>query len=101
MDGKAARGSRHGQTPAAHFLAAMTGDGQTITHLRVPDKTNEFTCFVGLLKPYDLSGVAVAADALHTQRDHARFLVEENNAHYLWVVKANQPRLHRRLRSLA
>lgn len=30
-DGKSARGSRHGQTPAAHLLAAMTSDGQTIT----------------------------------------------------------------------
>ncbi|MFD9360178.1 ISAs1 family transposase [Streptomyces sp. NPDC060031] len=100
VDGKAARGSRHGQTPAAHLLAAMTGDGQTVTQLRVPDKTNEITCFAALLGPYDLSGVTVTADALHTQRDHARFLVEEKNAHYLLVVKANQPGLHRRLRSL-
>ncbi|MER6076278.1 transposase family protein [Streptomyces sp. NPDC001817] len=41
-DGKSARGSRHGQTPAAH-LPAMTSNGQTITQLRVPDKTNEIT----------------------------------------------------------
>ncbi|MEV7189702.1 transposase family protein [Kitasatospora sp. NPDC093102] len=39
MDGKAARGSRLGQTPAAHLLAAMTGDGRTVTRLRVPDKS--------------------------------------------------------------
>ncbi|MFD3944848.1 transposase family protein [Streptomyces sp. NPDC058579] len=31
VDGKTARGSRHGQTPAAHLLAAMTGDGRTVT----------------------------------------------------------------------
>ncbi|MEV0535536.1 hypothetical protein [Kitasatospora sp. NPDC050463] len=43
---------------------------------------------------------AVTADALHTQRGHARFLVEEKKAHYLLGVKANQPGLHRRLRSL-
>lgn len=30
-DGKSARGSRHGQTPAAHLLAAMTSDGRTVT----------------------------------------------------------------------
>ncbi|GBP99937.1 hypothetical protein SSP531S_13410 [Streptomyces spongiicola] len=53
-----------------------------------------------LLAPYDLTGITVTADALHTQRDHARFLVEEKRAHYLLVVKANQPELHRRLRSL-
>ncbi|MEU0100357.1 hypothetical protein [Streptomyces sp. NPDC006267] len=36
VDGKAARGSRHGISPAAHLLAAMIGDGQTVTQLRVP-----------------------------------------------------------------
>ena len=100
VDGKAARGSRHGELPAAHLLAAMTGDGRTVTQLRVPDKTNEITCFAALLEPYDLTGVTVTADALHTQRAHARFLVEEKKAHYLLVVKANQPGLHQQLRSL-
>ncbi|WP_241002798.1 ISAs1 family transposase [Streptomyces sp. CB01881] len=100
VDGKTARGSRHSESPAAHLLAAMTGDGRTVTQLRVPDKTNEITCFAALLEPFDLTGVTVTADALHTQRAHARFLVDEKKAHYLLVVKANQPELHRRLRSL-
>ena len=100
VDGKTARGSRHGASPAAHLLAAMTADGRTVTQLRVPDKTNEITCFAALLAPFDLTGVTVTADALHTQRAHVRFLVAEMNAHYLLVVKANQPELHRRLRSL-
>ncbi|WP_189923147.1 ISAs1 family transposase [Kitasatospora xanthocidica] len=100
IDGKTARGSRRGQTPAAHLLAAMTGDGRTVTQLRVPDKTNEIACFAALLAPFDLTGVTVTADALHTQRAYACFLVEEKKAHYLLVVKANQPELHRRLRSL-
>ncbi|WP_241681566.1 ISAs1 family transposase, partial [Streptomyces sp. CB01881] len=100
VDGKTARGSRHGNSPAAHLLAAMTADGRTVTQLRVPDKTNEITCFAALLAPYDLAGVTVTADALHTQRGHVRFLIEEKKAHYLLVVKANQPELHRRLRAL-
>ncbi|WAL76265.1 ISAs1 family transposase [Kitasatospora sp. YST-16] len=37
---------------------------------------------------------------MHTQRAHVRFLVDGKRAHYLLVVKANQPELHRRLRSL-
>ncbi|MFJ1706635.1 ISAs1 family transposase [Kitasatospora sp. NPDC088346] len=53
-----------------------------------------------MLAPFDLTEVTVAADALHTQRGHVRFLVEEEKAHYLLVVKGNQPGLHRRLRSL-
>ncbi|MEU3466275.1 ISAs1 family transposase [Streptomyces sp. NPDC006733] len=100
VDGKTARGSRTTTKAAAHLLAAMTGTGLTVTQLRVPDKTNEITCFAALLEPFDLAGVTVTADALHTQREHARFLVEEKQAHYLLVVKANQPRLHHQLRSL-
>ncbi|MFI8186679.1 ISAs1 family transposase [Actinacidiphila glaucinigra] len=100
VDGKSARGSRSGEVPAAHLLAAMTADGRTVTQLRVPHKTNEITCFAALLDPFDLTGVTVTADALHTQREHARFLVEDKQAHYLLIVKANQPGLHQQLRCL-
>lgn len=97
VDGKSARGSRHGEIPAAHLLAAVTGAGLTVTQLRVPRKTNEITCFEALLAPYDLAGVTVTADALHCQRDHARFLVEEKKAHYAFTVNHNQKNLHRQL----
>ena len=33
----------------------------------------------------------VTADALHTQRETARFLVEEKKADYLLIAKDNQP----------
>ncbi len=99
VDGKSARGSRHGDTLAAHLLAAITGAGMTVTQLRVPAKTNEITCFAALLAPYDLTGVVVTADALHTQRDHARFLVENKKAHYAFTVKGNQKGLHHQLRA--
>ena len=49
--------------------------------------------FQPLLAGLDLAGVVVTADALHTQRDHAAFLVDRG-ADYLLVVKANQPTLH-------
>ncbi|MCZ4513680.1 ISAs1 family transposase [Streptomyces sp. ActVer] len=99
VDGKSARGSRHSDIPAAHLLAAITGAGLTVTQLRVPDKTNEITCFDALLAPYDLTGVTVTADALHCQRDHARFLVGKK-AHYAFTVKRNQKNLHRQLAAL-
>ena len=100
IDGKSARGSRLGATPAAHLLAAMTGTGMTVTQLRVPEKTNEITCFAALLDPYDLKEVTVTGDALHTQRDHARFLVEVKKAHYAFTVKRNQKNLYEQLRTL-
>lgn len=59
VDGKNARGSRPGTTTAAQLLAAMTGGGQTVTQLWIPDKTNEITCFASLLEPFDLTGIGV------------------------------------------
>jgi predicted transposase YbfD/YdcC len=55
--------------------------------------------FQPLLAGLDLAGVVVTADALHTQRDHAAFLVGRG-ADYLLVVKANQPGLHDQLAGL-
>ncbi|MFD7001032.1 response regulator [Streptomyces mirabilis] len=43
----------------------------------------------------------VTFDALHSQTAHARFLVEDKNAHYIAVIKANQPLLHQRLKRLS
>lgn len=42
----------------------------------------------------------MTADALHTQRGHAQFLVGVKHAAYLLVVKANQPHLYRQLKAL-
>ena len=42
----------------------------------------------------------VTADALHTQREHAEFLVSDKKAHYILIVKKNQPGLHAQLRNL-
>jgi predicted transposase YbfD/YdcC len=53
----------------------------------------EVPAFVPLLAPLDLSGVVVTADALQTHPEAAEFLVTRKQAHYLLVVKANQPTL--------
>ncbi|GAA3596300.1 hypothetical protein GCM10022295_91580 [Streptomyces osmaniensis] len=53
-----------------------------------------------LLKPFGLAGTVVTADALHTQHDHAVFLVKVKKAHYVFTVKKNQPLLHQRLQTL-
>ncbi|MET4641481.1 putative transposase YbfD/YdcC [Streptomyces atratus] len=41
-----------------------------------------------------------ALHALHAQREHARYLVEERGAHYLLSVKGNQKNLARQFKSL-
>ena len=42
----------------------------------------------------------MVADALHTQREHARVLVEEFGAHYAFPVKRNQPELWKAYRKV-
>ena len=54
------------------------------------EKTNEITAFELLLSPLPLEGRTVTADAMHTQRDPACFLVEEKGAHFVMTVKDNQ-----------
>jgi hypothetical protein len=53
-----------------------------------------------LLAGLDLTGCVVIADAMHTQRDHAEFLVQEKNAHYIFIVKKNQPGLYAQVKNL-
>ena len=47
-----------------------------------------------------LAGSVVTADAMHAQRDHAAFLVDEMGGDYLVGVKSNQPSLQEAVESL-
>jgi predicted transposase YbfD/YdcC len=101
VDGKTLRGTcdKTGQG-GVHLLAAMTHDsGIVVSQQKVDGKTNEITCFQPLLDTVDLAGVVVTADAIHTQRAHASYLVERG-ADYVLIVKANQPNLFAQLDSL-
>ncbi|MFC3898474.1 ISAs1 family transposase [Lentzea rhizosphaerae] len=102
VDGKTLRGTcdETGQG-GVHLLAAMTHDsGVVVAQREVDSKTNEITCFQPLLSTLDMAGVVVTADALHTQRAHARHLVENLGADYVFTVKENQPTLFAQLDAL-
>ncbi|MGW2207385.1 ISAs1 family transposase [Streptomyces sp. NPDC001774] len=73
---------------------------RVIAQLRIPGKTSEVPCLRELLSLLDIEGAWITADALHTQRETARFLVEGKKAHSLLTVKLNQPALHDRCRRL-
>jgi predicted transposase YbfD/YdcC len=93
VDGKKLRGAIQPDGRAVHLLAAMTGSGALIAQREVGHKTNEITQ-VKPLDPVDLSDAVVTLDALHAQRDTARYLVEHKGADYIFtVIKDNQPRL--------
>lgn len=94
LDGKTVRGSADGDTPAVHLLSACTHkEGVVLAEERVSEKTNEIPRAAPLVKNLDLEGSVVTADAMHTQKETARYLVEEKKADYLFTVKDNQPGL--------
>lgn len=94
VDGKSLRGARQDDGRPVHLFAAMVqGERAVIAQNEVDHKTNEITGFQPLLDRLDLAGAVVTADALHAQREHARFLVEDKGADYLFGVKGNQPKL--------
>jgi hypothetical protein len=94
VDGKVVRGSADGESPATHLLSAFTHEeGSVIAQTRVADKTNEIPCVAPLLENLDIEGAVVTLDALHTQTETARFIIEEKKADYVLTVKDNQPTL--------
>ena len=52
--------------------------------------------FATLLDRMNITGAVITADALHAQREHATYLARRG-AHYLLIVKRNQPGLYAQL----
>jgi len=101
LDGKTLRGSRDGDRPACHLLAAITHEsGLVLGQRQVEEKSNEITAAVPLLEEIDVQGKVVTADAMHTQRNLARYIVEEKKADYVFVAKDNQPALREDIEAL-
>jgi hypothetical protein len=93
VDGKTLRGTKRDHRQV-HLLAAMDHATRAVLAQRqVNGAPGEVPAFRPLLAGLDLAGAVVTADALHTHADAAEFLVTSKQAHYLLVVKANQPSL--------
>jgi len=56
-------------------------------------QTNEIKMAAPMLDAIAIEGRTITADALLTQREFARYLVEQRHAHYHFTVKGNQPEL--------
>jgi len=100
VDGKTCRGARRADGTRVHLPGAAEHGGRLLDHLEVGVKHNETSHFTELLKPLDLAGAVVTADALHTVRANLDWLVTEKKAHYIAIVKRNQPLLHAQVRAL-
>jgi predicted transposase YbfD/YdcC len=101
VDGKTLRGAAKAKGRKIHLLAALDHTtGLVLAQRDVGEKTGETTCFQPLLDTLtDLAGTVVTSDALHTQREHAAFLLRRQ-AHYIVIVKRNQRNLRQQLEDL-
>lgn len=93
-DGKTVRGAIRPDGSRVHLLSVLdTGTGRVCAQREIGARTNEIPELASAIAHLDLIGQVVTMDALHTQRETARHLVEDKKAHYLMIVKANQPAL--------
>jgi hypothetical protein len=85
VDGNTLRGAARATGREIHLLACDHHSG---------------TCFQPVLETLaDQTRVVVTSDAMHTQREHARYLLGRG-AHRTVIVKGNQKKLHKQLKSL-
>lgn len=101
VDGKTMRNARGDDGKQVHLLSAfLHEEGVVVAQRQVDNKTNEITQVEPLLKNVDLTGKVLTADAMHTQKTTARFLVQEKQADFVFIVKENQKTLYDDIKSL-
>ncbi len=102
-DGKERRLAKAGGKKKVHLLGAVTHVTGLVTgqdKVAKAGKANEITHFRPLLEPLPLAGVVITADAMQTQREHARWLTEDKDAYWLLPVLGNQPETYAALDAL-
>jgi hypothetical protein len=85
---------------AAPRARALIANDINIAQKQIASKTNEIPTAQPLLEPLDLKGKVITGDAMHTQTDLARFVVEKKQADYLFTVKDNQSTIKDDIQSL-
>ena len=94
IDGKTVRGARTATTTAPHLVSALDhATGTVLGQVATAAKSNEILTVRTLLACFDLTGVVVTVDAMHTQTDTATAIVDAHGD-YVFTVKANQPTLY-------
>jgi hypothetical protein len=93
IDGKTLRGSRDGDIPGRHLVAAYAPAVQAVlAQVCVDAKTNEHKAALQLLGLLPLRNKIVIGDAMFCQRDVAEQVVAQGGD-YVFIVKDNQPGL--------
>jgi hypothetical protein len=96
IDGKELLNSQGVQVVSAYTVKG----GRWLGSESVSRKSNEIPAAQALLRRAPIQGMLVTADALHTQAETARIIVQERGADYLMTVKGNQPTVAESVRQL-
>jgi predicted transposase YbfD/YdcC len=106
IDGKTIRGARTNDSSGATSNGAPPSGRRVRPRLRhragqlaVTAKSNEIPAVRTLLSAFDLTDATVTVDAMHTQTDTARFIIEAGGD-YVFTVKRNQPTLYEACKAL-
>ena len=86
VDGKELLNSQGQQVASAYSVR----DGRWLGSEAVAEGSNEIPAVQELLRRVDLEGSLVTADAMNTQTETARIIVQERGGDYLFTVKGNQ-----------
>ena len=93
LDGKTLRGSRDGELPGHHLVAAYAvAAAAVVAQLRVDAKTNEHKAALQALGILPVTGNILTGDALFCQRDLCAAIIAAGGD-YVFTVKDNQPSL--------
>jgi hypothetical protein len=87
VDGKKLLNSQGVEVVSAYSV----GQGRWLGSEAVAEGSNEIPAVQAVLRRVDLDGSLVTADALNTQSQTARIVVQEKGGDYLFTVKGNQP----------
>jgi predicted transposase YbfD/YdcC len=102
VDGKCVRTASKIKGESIQLFGALDTQTKIVCRqIKIPSKTNEIPTLKDLLAELDLRGALVSADAINTQKSTAVHIVQEKQADYLLVVKANQPKLFDKLLELS
>jgi predicted transposase YbfD/YdcC len=91
IDGKLLRGTVTATGRVFLVAAIAHRSGVVLGQRQVADKRGEGTVIEDLLGGLDVAGMVLTLDALHTTKKTARLITGKLHAHYLLILKANQP----------
>ena len=101
IDGKTLRGSYDADDAKAALCmvsAWASANRLVLAQERVAEKSNEITAIPALLSALELSGSIVTLDAMGTQREIARQIIDQGGD-YVLALKSNHPTLYEDVRT--